>query len=479
MRLSMTTVLGALLGALLTATAVQAQVPGLPDPDPLPPPIQAPSQRYAANGWADRIVLSPGSDAAREMAVAWRTDTRQTVAEAQVVRDIDGPLLDHDALTVTGETLTLTAENGPAHHHHVRFTGLAPGARYVYRVRSADGWSEWLPFTTAQAGPAPFRFLYFGDTQNDILEIGSRVIRQAFLSSGPVALAVHAGDQVAQRETKVVDDEYGEWTEAGGYAFATIPQAVAAGNHEYADVIAADGTETRRLGPGWTPHHALPRNGAEAAPATTYTFDYQGTRFVVLDGTAALDMGAMDSQTAWLERVLGESTARWNIVLMHQPIFTCARPNDTRRLNPAWKDVFDRHGVDLVLQGHDHCYARVVDPAGAEATANAAVEGLPVGPVYLVSVTGSKMYGLNDRADTQPVRAAENTELYQVIDVGLDRIDFRAFTATGRLYDAFALLRGDDGRNRLIESEQPLAGLRRCDGAIGPDDRACTAEIKD
>ena len=110
-----------------------------------------------------------------------------------------------------------------------------------------------------------------------------------------------------------------------------IPQAVAAGNHEYRDAVAADGSETRELGPGWTPHHSLPANGAPGAEATSYVFDYQGARFVVLDGTSAIDLGTMDSQTAWLERVLSESTARWTIVLMHQPIFTCARPNDTAR----------------------------------------------------------------------------------------------------------------------------------------------------
>ena len=467
------------LCALLTASAVQAQVVAPPDPNPLPPPAQAPNGRYAAKGWADRIVLSPGADAAREMGVAWRTNTAQTTAEAQIALDIAGPLLGYPATTVAGETLASTAENGPANHHHVRFTGLTPGARYVYRVKAADGWSEWLPFTTAKAEPAPFRFVYFGDTQNDILEIGSRVIRQAFLSSGPVALAVHAGDQVAQRETKVNDDEYGEWTAAGGYAFAMIPQAVAAGNHEYRDAVAPDGSETRELGPGWTPHHALPANGAAGAEATSYVFDYQGTRFVVLDGTSAIDLGTLDSQTAWLDRVLSESTARWNIVLMHQPIFTCARPNDTEPLKTVWKPIFERHNVDLVLQGHDHCYARVSNEAGAAASKTLSDAGQPVGPVYLVSVVGSKMYGVNDRADTQPVRAAENTELYQVIDVADDRIDFKAFTADGGLYDAFALTRGADGRNRLVETDAALPAARRCDGAAGPDDRPCTAEIKD
>jgi len=464
---------------LMAAAPSMAQIVAPPDPDPLPPPLHAPNGRWAAKGWADRIVLSPAADAARGAGVAWRTDTRQTAAEAQIAEEIDGPLLGFTARTVAGTTAPIQNENGQALYHQVRFDGLKPDTRYVYRVRAADGWSEWLPFRTAKAGFAPFRFIYLGDTQNDILEIGSRVIRSAFKEAGPAALVVHAGDLVAQREVKVHDDEWGEWTEAGGRAFAMTPQLPATGNHEYVDHILPGGEESRVLGPHWALQFALPDNGAEGVKATSYFVDYQGVRFIVLDGTAALDLGGLEAQTRWLDAALASSPARWNVALFHQPIYTCARPQDTEELKAAWKPIFDARSIDLVLQGHDHCYGRVSNPAGAEASRADSAAGRPQGPVYVVSVTGSKMYGLNDRADAQPVRAAENTELYQLIDVEADRLSFRAFTATGQLYDAFTLTRGADGRNRLTESDQSLLALRRCDGAAGPDDRPCTAEIKD
>lgn len=471
-----------LVALSLTAPAY-AQVHAAPAPDPLPSPAHAAGGRWVGHGWPERIVLSPGADPAREMAVAWRTDDRQTDAMAEIALDIDGPLLGYRSTAVTGTSQATTNENGPARHHQVRFTGLTPGARYVYRVKGADAWSEWLPFTTARTEAASFRFLYFGDTQNDILEIGSRVIRSAFQAAGPVALAVHTGDQVAQRETKAHDDEYGEWTLAGGAAFAMIPQAVAAGNHEYQDATAPDGSETRVLGPLWQLHYALPRNGDQRTAETTYRFDYQGVRFVVLDGTSAIDLGTLDSQTIWLEQAFAAppvaAPIRWMVVVLHQPIYTCARPASTEPLHTAWRDLFMRHQVDLVLQGHDHCYGRVSHPDGVVASRVMSQVGRPVGPVYVTSVVGSKMYGLNDRADTEPVRAAENTELYQIVDVADDRITFRAFTATGGLYDAFALVRGRDGLNRLEEAGKPLLSVRRCDGALGPDDRPCTAEIKD
>ncbi len=461
----------------LSAAPAAAQI--LAEDDDPETPAHAPSGRWAAKGWPDRIVLTPAADAARGAAAAWRTDTRQTTAEAEIAVEIDGPLLGHAATTVRGETAPIANENGEAHYHQVRFDGLEPDTRYVYRVRSADGWSEWLPFRTAAAEARPFRFVYLGDTQNEILDIGSRVIRSALAHAGQPAVVLHAGDLVALREVKVHDDEWGEWTEAGGRAFAMIPQIPAAGNHEYVDDIRPNGEESRLLSPHWPLQFALPDNGAEAAADTSYFVDYQGVRFIVLDGTAGRDLGAMESQAAWLDRTLAESPARWNIALFHQPVFTCARPRDTEDIKAAWMPVLEAHHVDLVLQGHDHCYGRVSHPDGAEASRRARAADEPQGPVYVVSVTGYKMYGLNDRAETLPVRYADNTQLYQLVDVGDDRIDFRAFTATGRLYDAFTLVRAEDGRNRLIESDDALIDIRRCRGEAGPDDRPCTAEIKD
>lgn len=466
------------LGVISAAWSAGAQVVEPPDPDPLPPPAHWVG-RYEARGWPDRIVLSPGADAAREMAVAWRTSVDQHEAEAQITPDIDGPFLEFAAARVTGTSHPIENENGAAIYHQVRFEGLEPETRYAYRVRGAEGWSEWLTFTTASEGFRPFRFIYLGDTQNNILSVGSRVIRSAFAEAGPVALTLHAGDLVSQREDKVHDDEWGEWSAAGGHHFAMVPQAPATGNHEYVDHELPDGSESRILGPHWTRQFALPGNGASEIAETTYYFDYQQVRFVILDATSALELGTMEAQTAWLDRALAADDIRWRVVLFHHPLYTCARPNNFQPLIDNWQAVFERNRVDLVLQGHDHCYGRFSHAVSSEAGAAQRADGAPQGPVYVVSVTGSKMYALNDRAEMHPDRAAENTQLFQLVDVDVDSIRFRAFTATGGLYDEFQLVRGADGLNRLIENRDTLMMLRRCDGEAGPDDRPCTAYIKD
>lgn len=472
-RLRASAAIAAALAAASVPAAADARQPG-PVAETTGRPHSA-GRPYAARGLPDRIVLTPGADPSREMAVAFRTDVRQAEALAELAPAIDGPSVAARARRHSGRSGGIVTENGGATYHQVRFEGLEPDTAYLYRVRGADGWSEWHQFRTATAGPAPFTFLYFGDTQNDILEIGSRVIRQAFRETASPALVVHAGDLVAQRDEKVHDDEWGEWAEAGGYNYAMIPQLPAAGNHEYVDHLTPSGEETRRLGPHWPLSFALPQNGVGPRERTTYFVDYQGVRFIVLDGTAALDLGGLPAQTRWLDETLASSPARWNVVLFHQPIFTCARPNDTEALKAAWRPIFEARRVDLVLQGHDHCYARLTSAQGREASARTHAAGDPQGPVYLVSVVGSKMYGLNDRAATQPDRVAEDTELWQRFDVEEDRILFRAFTPTGRLYDGFELRRGADGRNRLSPLPEASGPVRRCEAGLGPDGLPCTA----
>lgn len=459
--------------ALLFASCAAVPVAAL---ETAPPPSGA----FRATGFPDRIVLSAAADPARGMGVAFRTDPRQAEALAEIAPARDGPSLAAGAATIRGESTRLETENGAAIHHRVRFAGLEPDTAYAYRVRGADGWSEWLHFRTAAAEARPFTFLYFGDTQNRILEVGARVIRQAFLDTAAPALAVHAGDLVAQRAEKAHDEEWAEWAAAGGFAFASVPQLPAPGNHEYVDAVAPDGSETRRLGPHWPASFALPANGAPGAEATSYFVDYQGVRFVILDGTAALDLGAMETQSRWLDAVLPRGgDRRWTIALMHQPVFTCARPNDIQRIKAAWQPLFERHGVDLVLQGHDHCYGRWTREAGRDASARAVAAGEAQGPVYMVSVTGAKMYALNDRAETQPDHAAEETQLYQQVEVGEDRITVTSRTATGRLYDRFAIARQADGTNRLVEEGADAIPARRCRDGMGPDGTPCTAEVKD
>ena len=122
--------------------------------------------------------------------------------------------------------------------------------------------------------------------------------------------------------------------------------------------------------------------------------------------------------------------------------------------------MFDEFCVDLVLTGHDHTYARSGDTTGrvSVGTTNvpkgfSQVYDPAIGTVYVVSVSGPKMYDItnNDWA----VRTAEDTQLFQVITIDSGELRFEARTATGRLYDAFLLKKRESRANELIELLPP------------------------
>lgn len=156
-------------------------------------------------------------------------------------------------------------------------------------------------------------------------------------------------------------------------------------------------------------------------------------------------------------------------------MFSASEGRDNANLREYWKPLFDKYGVDLALQGHDHSYARGrVAPLDANV-----VDGVnqldQTGTVYVVSVSGGKMYKIKDSweeyEEASRDRAAENTQLFQLINIQGDSLTFESFTATGTLYDKFMLIKGDMGKpNTFIEMNSQAVAARRHDNTVSYED---------
>jgi 3',5'-cyclic AMP phosphodiesterase CpdA len=417
-------------------------------------PAHAPYPDKAAHAprpLPDRVVLTWKGDPTSSQAVTWRTDTSVRRAEAQVgLANESGRNLKWT--TVAAVTTPHTSSLGEAHYHSVEFTGLEADTLYAYRVGDGVNWSEWFHFQTAARGARRFSFIYFGDAQNDIRTHWSRVFREAFREAPRAAFTLHAGDLINNAHH---DGQWGEWFGAPAWVNATIPVVPSPGNHEYAKLDEKDEKSPRVLSINWRPQFTLPENGPKGVPElteTAYHFDYQGARIISLDSNAR-----QEEQVPWLREVLRSNNQRWTILTFHHPVFSPARNRDNAKLRELWKPVLDEFKVDLVLTGHDHTYARSGDVSGRGIVGDT---NLPkgynqaydpaIGTVYVVSVSGPKMYDLTP-GDRWAVRFAEDTQLYQVITVDGDELRFEARTATNRLYDAFTLRKRAGRPNELIE----------------------------
>ncbi|MFC3414249.1 purple acid phosphatase family protein [Algoriphagus hitonicola] len=421
----------------------------------------------------DRIVLTFGQNATEEIRINWRTDSTITEAYAEIAIATAAPKFWRNAISQKAKTERFNALDVPraevlANYHSVQFDELQPATTYAYRVGDGDRWSEWFQFNTPDSDPeAKFSFLYVGDAQNFILELWSRLIREGYRKAPNADFIIHAGDLInyAHRE-----QEWHEWFTAGGFIHSMLPTLAVPGNHEYNYLNDQDRIDRKRsLSAQWKPQFSFPENGPEGLEETVYFIDYPQVKFIFLDSNREHEV-----QAEWLKSVLAQNDKKWTIVSYHHPLFSASAGRDNEDLRKLWKPIFDEYSVDLALQGHDHSYAR-----GRVAPGENVLNGLNMrdqtGTVYVVSVSGGKMYGLRPNGwedlEAERDRAAENTQLFQVISVEGNKLQFEAYTAIGELYDAFELIKSEDGRNQFVEKKGELGPEFRFENTIPYEDQ--------
>jgi 3',5'-cyclic AMP phosphodiesterase CpdA len=396
----------------------------------------------------DRLVLNPTPTPARSVTVTWRTDVATRGGVAEYVPVAGGRTRQVRSLQ-TRVSLPGSGMTAPARHHTATMVGLDPATSYLYRVgNDTAGWSSWHRVRTASAGSDPWTFLYFGDAQIDLDTVWSANVERALATYPGAALSLHAGDLINDADQ---DEQWAQWFAAAGPLADEKLIIASPGNHEY---------EGDDLLQQYRAHFGMPDNGPLLHREDVWFTDYQGVRFVSLNGNAPLGGGG---QAAWVRRLLTNNPMRWTVVTFHQPMFSATPDRDNMRLRKNWLPVFEEYGVDLVLQGHDHTYAR------GHLTANDIGDGTSTGPVYVVSDAGGKWYPLDRRArnnwtDNGAVRvvAYEGVTSYQAIRVHEDRLVFRSHAgwfrdvpneyelAVDEVIDEFTVIRLADGRKRVV-----------------------------
>lgn len=417
----------------------------------LAPPAVNPATIYRPDATPGRVILTPTETPSVSQNVSWRTSSDVTTPKVELALASKGDA--QASKTVPATTTTMTADLGYTESHHsATLTGLTPDTTYVYRVGDGDSWSEWTEFSTATATPQPFSFIMQGDAQNDIKSYVSRTFRAATEARPYAKVVMHAGDLI---DTDNSDAEWGEWFGAAGFANGSMNVVAAAGNHEY--------YPGPQLSANWSAQFEYPRNGPDATPTVkqlydenVYYSDYQGVRFIALNSNFPGDTAAMAAQTEWLEGVLKNNPNQWTVVTFHHPIFSVTSGRDNATLRNAWKPLFEKYDVDIVMNGHDHAYGRgnvIANESDLPAGTTAAKSNR--GPVYLVSVAGPKYY-VPDPAESNNwivngarLRAMErDTQMYQLVDVKDGELHVESWNVSGQLVDAFDIVK--DGGKKLV-----------------------------
>lgn len=257
---------------------------------------------------------------------------------------------------------------------HAALDGLRPGVTYYYGV-GHEGYDPADPrhavavgtFRTAPAGPEAFTFTAFGDQGISYHALAND---QLILGQDP-AFHLHAGDICYADstghggESDVYDarlwDQFLAQTES---VAARVPWMVTTGNHDMEAWYSPDGYG------GQLARWSLPESGPDPRRAPgVYSFVYGNVGVVALDANdVSYEIPANrgvtgGEQTRWLDRRLSRLRQTpgvdFLVVFFHHCAYstTSAHASDGG-VRDAWVPLFDRHRVDLVVNGHNHVYER-------------------------------------------------------------------------------------------------------------------------
>ena len=307
-----------------------------------------------------------------------------------------------------------TADGGSVYEiHDKKLTGLEPGTVCSYDALGTGSAEGKGAFTTFPQGPTPFHFAAYGDTRtrHDVHQkIVDRVLKEKPL------LVINTGDLVSDG-TKASDWE--PFFRINKELMRNTPYIAVLGNHEknakmFFDVFRQ--SEQERYN----------------------SFVVGDVLFLMLDSEAPADAAQPDARKAymtqqkeWVEKTLNEhKSIGFVLASFHKPLY-CAKASrvaETKERREFWGDLFERHGVQIVLCGHDHYYLH-------------AAHG---GSHYLTSGGGgAPLYDI-DTTEPEFVKAVK-IEHFITVDVGLDKAALKVIDVNGQEIEHFDVAKRTKG----------------------------------
>jgi hypothetical protein len=322
------------------------------------------------------------------MAVSWHT-LEPVLHPRVLLGHPDGRL---DRITPARTTSYADAKSGQTvYAHHARIDGLTPDTGYLYAALHGGAEPQFSTFRTAPRGRAPFVFTSFGDQSTPTLVADGAPSYASDHLGSPAAADTTLGVERLQPlfhlfngdlcYANLAHDRVRAWWDFwanNARSASRRPWMPSAGNHE------------NELGNGpigylaYQTYFCLPEAAGqtELTRGLWYAFTAGSVRVVSIanDDVAYQDAGdsyvrgySAGAQKAWLEAELAaarrDRAIDWIVVCMHQVAVSTADQFNGADLGirEEWLPLFDRHGVDLVVCGHEHHYERSHPIRGREA----------------------------------------------------------------------------------------------------------------
>ncbi|MBS3736419.1 MAG: metallophosphoesterase family protein [Candidatus Bipolaricaulota bacterium] len=234
-------------------------------------------------------------------------------------------------------------QEGGGLFHHVELDGLTPGMEYVYSIGKDSGDRGVNYFGNPRDDPSNFTFFVYGDTRT-CPGRHRLVASEMALDPFDPSFIIHTGDLVESP----VSNNWSDFFWAIKPFSKSTPILPVLGNHE-------------RNHESYYDAFGLPQGGGDYGEQW-YSFSHGGAKFIVLDSNAdQMGLSNFLEEREWLVEELENNTKPVTVVIFHHPIYSSVYSEGVDAgLADSWGSLFEKHGVDLVFNGHVHSYERAV-----------------------------------------------------------------------------------------------------------------------
>ncbi|MGP1441766.1 MAG: fibronectin type III domain-containing protein [Anaerovoracaceae bacterium] len=323
----------------------------------------------------------------------------------------------------------------PDYIYSGKITGLEPNTHYYYKVFTGRSESGVKEFTTAPEKSVgidaePFSFLYMGDI-NLVSDAGQeyaewgKLLKKAYAKEPGIKFGMLGGDLVESGISRI---QFELLLKNACDVYSKIPFMPANGNHECN--FANSGKPELYMD-----MFTLPENGPEGFKEEFYSFDYSTVHITVLDswvfsGEQKVTAADIKRIAEWIRNDISGSNAKFNIVMLHHTAYSLVKDNVADKVKEKWAPLFEQCGVDLVLCGHQHVYARsypmkagYIDPVN--------------GVTYIMGFAGKKAYSTADESWQEKI--IYNRSNYQILRVDGNTLSVSSFDADGKALDYWSM----------------------------------------
>lgn len=260
--------------------------------------------------------------------------------------------------TTYGMGSSQTTEYTADHMHIHTITGLTPGTKYYYRVSCSGVYLPGNFYSAPSASATDLSFMAYGDTRTAYMthdSVVSLMVDQYTTDPQLQSFFFHTGDLVSHGDEEYCwQNQFFNDEQVNLRQFMReVPLVACLGNHELYSYSGYN-LDTPLFGK-YLPYPYVDRR--------YWSLDYGPAHIVVADHYPdyyePFEPGIISAeQLAWMESDLAATSKPWKFVIIHEPGWSCGGHDNNQDVQQLLQPLCETYGVQLVLTGHNHYYAR-------------------------------------------------------------------------------------------------------------------------